>query len=192
VLQTAAVLPGVSSLCVFAGGRNIGIGSVAGGRVTVIDVESGATINEFAAYVESKYGSVALGAIAGSPAGDLILTGVSSSLLDGKYIGTPEQRSWDQSMSSTEAVRMFRVKDGAQIASFSAARGPIRQAMWDPKGRFVAFVDNERSLFLWAPWADISYKKINLPGKTLSLAIAPDGGRIAVTTDHGIRVYSIN
>ena len=87
---------------------------------------------------------------------------------------------------------MFRVKDGAQIASFSAARGPIRQAMWDPKGRFVAFVDGDRGLFLWAPWADTSYKKVDLPSKTLSLAVAPDGRRMAVTTDHGVRVYSIH
>jgi hypothetical protein len=87
---------------------------------------------------------------------------------------------------------MFRVKDGSLFASFTEAIGPIRQAMWDPKGRYVAFIDNKNGLFLWAPWKDTGYKTIEVPNLSLSLAVSPDGDRIAVTTYHGVRVYSIN
>jgi WD40 repeat protein len=192
VLQTTKVLPGISSLCVFANGRLLGVGSILGGRISVIDMSTGAAVSELQAYEESKYGSVSLGAIAGSPAGDLIMAGVSSGLLHGDFRGTPEQRAWDEAMSSTDAVRIFRTKDGMRLATFSAAKGPIRQAMWDPKGHFVAFVDNQRGLFLWAPWIGPDYKKIDLPSKTLSLAISPHGDHIAVTTDRGVRVYSLH
>ena len=162
------------------------------GRLVILDSLSGATITEIRAYEDSKYGVVSLGVIAGSPTGDLILTGVSSGALNGgEYYNTREQRAWDNAMSSTEAVRVFRVKDGARVASFPAARGPIRQAKWDPKGRYVAFVDNDRGLFFWVPWKGLSYKKINLPTRTLALSISPDGDRIAVTTDSGARVYSV-
>jgi WD40 repeat protein len=193
VVHTTALLQGAPSLCVFANGRLIGAGSVAGGHVSILDTKTGVIVEDFPAYEESKYGSSLLGAIAGSPAGDLIMVGATSTVLNGgEYWGTPEQRAWAEARDSTEAVRLFRVKDGSRIATFSAAKGPIRQAMWDPKGRFVAFVDNQRGLFLWAPWVGPDYKKIDLPSKTLSLAISPNGDRIAVTTDHGVRVYSIH
>lgn len=150
-------------------------------------------VSEIRAYERSKYGAVSLGVIAGSPSGDLILTGVSSGMLNGgEYHNTPEQRAWDNSMSSTEAARMFRVKDGAWIASFAAARGPIRQAKWDPRGRYVAFVDNHGGLFFWAPlWKNHSYQRVDLRTRTLTLSISPDGDRVAVTTDTGARVYTI-
>ena len=192
LLRTTAVPYSVSSLCLFAHGRLLGLGTVNSGRLVILDSLSGATITEIRAYEDSKYGVVSLGVIAGSPTGDLILTGVSSGALNGgEYYNTREQRAWDNAMSSTEAVRVFRVKDGARVASFPAARGPIRQAKWDPKGRYVAFVDNDRGLFFWVPWKGLSYKKINLPTRTLALSISPDGDRIAVTTDSGARVYSV-
>jgi hypothetical protein len=53
-------------------------------------------------------------------------------------------------------------------------------------------VDNARSLFLWTPWKGNVFKKVDLGSPTLSIAISPDGDRIAVTTDRGIRIYSIN
>jgi hypothetical protein len=53
---------------------------------------------------------------------------------------------------------MFRVKDGAELASLKA-QDPIRQAAWDPQGRFVAFVDNAKGLYLWAPWRTPAYIK---------------------------------
>src|SRR5207302_1274967 len=83
-------------------------GAANSGRLVILDSLSGATITEIRAYEDSKYGVVSLGVIAGSPTGDLILTGVSSGALHGgEYYNTREQRAWDNAMSSTEAVRVF-------------------------------------------------------------------------------------
>jgi len=192
LLRSIAVPLVLSSLCVFGNGRFLGLGTVNSGQIVVVDPISGATVTDVRAYEDSKYGFVSLGAIAGSPAGDLILSGVGSRALNGgEYLNTPEQRAWDSSMSSTEAVRLFRVKDGARVATFPFAHGPIRQAMWDPKGRYVAFVDDNRGLFLWAPWRRDGYRKVELQGETLALAVSPDGDQIAVTANRGVRVFSL-
>jgi len=191
-LHTDQIRSGVSSLCVLGEGRFLGLGLTSAGHIAVLDAVSGAVINEFPAYEESKYGMFALTAVAGSPAGDLIMTGVGLVVLRGEFRSSTEQLAWAKSMNSTDAVRMFRVKDGKLIASFTDATAPIRQAMWDPRGRYVAFVDNARSLFLWTPWNGSVFKKVDLHSPSLSLAISPDGDRIAVTIDQGVRVYSIN
>jgi hypothetical protein len=66
--------------------------------------------------------SISLGAVAGSPKGDLIMAGVGgTSVNGGEFYGTPEQRAWAEAIDSNGAVRMvrmFHVRDGAQIAAF--------------------------------------------------------------------------
>ena len=185
VVQTMKVLPGVGSLCVFGGGRLIGLGTIAGGRISVRDLVSGITVKEIQAYEESPYGDLELRTVAGSPAGDLVMTGVGLVFLKGTR---KEYEAW---AASIESARVFRIQDGARIASFSGARTPVRQAKWDPKGRYVAFVDSGDGLFLWEPSIG-SVKKVHVPGASLSLDIAPDGDRIAVTTNKGVSVYSVN
>ncbi len=185
VVQTMKVLPGVGSLCVFGGGRLIGLGTIAGGRISVRDLVSGIPVKEIQAYEESPYGDLELRTVAGSPAGDLVMTGVGLVFLKGTR---KEYEAW---AASIESARVFRIQDGARIASFSGARTPVRQAKWDPKGRYVAFVDSGDGLFLWEPSIG-SVKKVHVPGASLSLDIAPDGDRIAVTTNKGVSVYSVN
>lgn len=189
VLQTAKFVPGVTSLSVFGEGRLLGLGSISGGHIGVLDFRTGVVVHQIPAYEESKYGSFTLGAIAGSPGGDLIFAGVGSMLLKGEYRDSPDQRKWADSLDS---VRLLRVKDGSRVAALSSARVPIRQAVWDPKGRYVAFIDSAQGLFLWAPWRNLDCKKVDLPSPTLSVAVAPDGNEIAVTTNRGVRVYSIS
>jgi WD40 repeat protein len=195
-VQTMKVLPGVSSLCVFGSGRLIGLGTNIGGRITVMELASGLRVKEIQAYEESPYGNVGLGAVAGSPAGDLVMTGAGLVTVTAHLI-SKEQNLWGESkeqkawVASIEPARVFRIQDGARIASISGARAPIRQAKWDPKGRYVAFVDSADGLFLWAP-STRSVERVHVPGASLSLDIAPDGDRIAVTTNKGVSVYSVH
>jgi len=186
-VQTMKVLPGVSSLCVFGGGRLIALGTIIGGRIIVMELASGLPVKEIQAYEESPYGNVQLGAVAGSPTGDLVMTGAGLVTETGNLVST-EQKAW---VASIEPARVFRIQDGARFASISGARAPIRQAKWDPKGRYVAFVDSGDGLFLWAP-STRSLERVPVPGASLSLDIAPDGDRIAVTTNKGVSVYSVN
>jgi len=82
--------------------------------------------------------------------------------------------------------------DGSTIADFARATLPIWQAAWDPKGRYVAFVDNGRHLFLWQPAAATSsFAQVDLPTNATALAISPSGDRIAVGGGTGVIVFSI-
>jgi WD40 repeat protein len=191
VIYTKKVLPGIGSLCVFADGKLIGVGSMSSGLVSILDAKTGDTVRELSAYPDSEYGFFSVGAIAGGPSADLVFVGIGAGVLSGKYSSTAEQRAWDTAMSSTNAAQIIRLKDGAKIASFDVAKAPIRHASWDPQGRFVAFVDHSSGLFLWAPWASSGYLRLDLPSPALSVAVSPDGRRVAVTTDHGVRVYSV-
>jgi hypothetical protein len=187
VLTTARVDSLIGSLCLFANGNDLGLGTY-GGTLTILNSKSGAPLVDIRAYEESKYGDVEVGAIAGDPKGELILAGAGSITLSGPDPQSPEHLAW---LDSLETIKMFRVKDGAELASLKA-QDPIRQAAWDPQGRFVAFVDNAKELYLWAPWRTPAYKRIELPTKTLSLAISPRGDRLAVATDYDVAVYSIH
>jgi hypothetical protein len=178
----------ISSLCIFGNSRLVGVGT-GKGRISAFDAGTGTVVSQIQAYDEPKFGSLGIDAIAGSPDGKLLFAGVGQVNLDGPYYQVPEALSWQ---SSVEPARILRVSDGSRSASFTDARRPIRQAAWDPLGRFVAFIDNTASLFLWSTTAPGSYMKINLPSGSLYLSIAPDGRRIAITTDKGVRVISIN
>jgi WD40 repeat protein len=90
------------------------------------------------------------------------------------------------------AAQVFQLTDGVRRAAFDLATPDIRRAAWDPNNRFVAFVDNGSHLFLWQPLArQMSYIKIDLPSSAWSLAISPDGFRIAVSSEGGVIIYEI-
>jgi WD40 repeat protein len=189
VLWTTAIANGVFSLCAFDDGRLLAAGSNQG-QVSVLDAMSGNLVHQFHAYEESKFGILSIGAIAGSPDGRLILAGVGSAMF-GSTGSTAEAQSW---LNSVEPARVLRAEDGTLLAAFNGpAKLPIRQAAWDPNGRFVAFIDNANGLFLWQPMAGGgSYKKVEVADLGLSLAIAPDGRHLAVTEKQGVRIFSIN
>ena len=88
-------------------------------------------------------------------------------------------------------VRIFRTEGGQLVASFPMTN-EAEQAVWDPRGRYVAFVDNKRDLIIWRPFAaTLSYEKITLPSDGYALAISPDGSAIAATTETGVIVFDV-
>jgi WD40 repeat protein len=188
-VQTLKIDRGVFSLSLFNGGMQAVVGSTHG-YIAVLDTLSGQLINSFHAYEESQFGTIVVGAIAGSPDGKLLLAGIGQANLNGSFNRSPEAMAWE---SSLEPVRLFRASDGMKLASFTAAKFPIRSAAWDPKGRYAAFVDNSGGLFVWQPLqGGQSYTEIQLSSPSLALAISPNGERIAVTTSHGVSIYSLN
>ena len=187
-ITSAKVLPGVSSLCVFANGRRIAVGKGISGAIAVLDPKTGANVSEVQAYENSPFGTISVDAIAGSPDGDLIFAGLGLIGSNGN-VAAKQQSDWEQSLNS---ARMLRVQDGRVFASLDSPQAPIRQAKWDPKGRFVAFVDNAKGLFLWSPWTkDGAPKRVDLPSRSLALDFSLDGKLLAVATDRGVRIFSI-
>ncbi len=108
-LTTARVDSIVGSLCLFANGADLGLGTY-DRTLTILNAKSGAPVTDIRAYEKSQYVNVAIGAIAGDPKGELILAGAGSIVLLGPYNRSPEQLAW---VDSVETVKMFRVKDGA-------------------------------------------------------------------------------
>jgi WD40 repeat protein len=163
------------------------------GSVWILDPVTAAVRHRFQAYDRSKFGDFNINAIAGSPDGRLILAGVEGLTINGAFYGTAEQKAWSASLAR-EPVRMLRGSDGARVASLTAPKEPIREAAWDPKGRYVAILDNGGGLFIWRPpFSARSYEKITLGrSNTLGLAISPDGDRIAVPATDGVSVYQLS
>ncbi len=194
ILRTAMIDYGIFSLSIFGDGRLLVIGSGLG-RVAVLDALSGERPHEFHAYDESEFGDINVGAVAGSPDGNFLLAGVGQVSISGMYSRAPDKvKAWAESRAwadSIEPVRIVRT-NGEKVVAFTAAKTPIRQAVWDPKGRYVSFVDSAGGLFVWQPMVPgMAYKRISLASSTFALAVSPDGGRIAVTTDHGVKVFTV-
>jgi WD40 repeat protein len=179
----------VSSLALFPDGRRLAVGGLAHGHFHIVDTASAQATADVAAYV-TKFANISIGAIAVSPDAEFVVTGFGLATIPGEYHGAPEARTWYQLVPP--AISVWRVSDGFHVAGFGGVRDPVRQVAWDPKNRFVAFVDSGSTLFIWRPAAaGDNVQRISLSGDTMSVAVDPSGDRLAVTYGGGVRVYRI-
>jgi WD40 repeat protein len=172
VVHAYPMLDGATALNLFAGGREIVAGSF-NGEVETWDLSSNQPPRRLTAFPGGR-GAPMVEAVAGSPDGRLIFAGGGS--------GIP-------------AV-VLRSSDGAKVATFPyGADQEIRQAAWDPKGRYLAILDNGNNLVLWRPESPTaSYVKIALPGlqgTMASFAISPDGAHLAAWAGNGVVIFSV-
>jgi len=159
-------------------------------HVAIVDSTSGKTLKEFQPN-DPKVDEGSVSGIAVSPQGDLLLIGMSSRM-----------------------IRILRVNDGTQVAALTDPGTGIRQgqAVWDPKGRFVAVVDGD-GLIVWQPQIPgENFIKIRFssPPKTfyafdaerfvtmdvtagyfVTLAITRAGKALAVTHGDSVTVFNI-
>jgi WD40 repeat protein len=134
----------VASLALFPDGRRLAVGGLTRGHFYIVDIASARIIADVAAYV-TKFANVSVGAIAVSPDAEFVVTGFGLTTIPAEYYRAPEARTWEQSVPP--AVSIWRVSDGSHVAGFGAVGHPVRQVAWDPKNRFVAFVDSASTLF---------------------------------------------
>lgn len=178
-----------TSFGIFGAGQLIVVGST-DGSVTVVDLTGKSPPRRIQAFDDDpNLGEVWIGGAAGSPDGQLVFAGA-------KVVMHGSAPEFLKSASAIPTARVLRASDGLQVATFRYPASPgganVGQAAWDPLGRYVAFVDADNHLYLWRPLASqTSYAKIVLPSRPEALAISPDGRRIAVGTETGIEVYSV-
>ena len=128
-----------------------------------------------------------------SPDGNYLLTIAGGGGENGN-VNKAEADAWDM---SRDDIRIWRLSDGALVASFekavpNASSKPIRQGIWDPKGRYVAFTDFNARLFLWQPMTPGGgYTTFDMPRTAYSLAAAPDGNSLAVAQGDGVTIFNI-
>jgi hypothetical protein len=173
------------SLCFFPDGQQLAIGKN-GAHFSIVDYTTGQTMHEYLAEEKPDINDN-ISAIAVSPRGDLILTGLNRLTAEGSEL--PATKEWQS--SSHPIVSIWHASDGKQIASFTDPNEEVWHVAWDPKGRFVAFTESD-SLILWQPEAtSINFTRIRISQLGNALAISPDGKSLAVTSGTDVFVYTI-
>lgn len=102
---------------------------------------------------------------------------------DGTMLAAVTIKTSESSVESIwDGMRVFRIADGAQIASHSSPQHSSPDpVLCDPKGRFIAFFDGLDVVRLWNPTVyadnDVSIRLRPLPG---GIALSPDGQWLAI------------
>jgi WD40 repeat protein len=115
---------------------------------------------------------------------------------DGSMLAVAERGSAEGHASKrwiAVALHVFRLSDGVEVARREQPRdGSVRSIAWDPRGRFLAFLDGE-TVHLWKPPArEATDVTIRLKSEIVGgMAISPDGKHLAVGDGYAIDVFRI-
>jgi hypothetical protein len=105
---------------------------------------------------------------------------------------------------AAKAIRIFRLSDGAQVASRTAfSHGPYcaesrddcglnSPILWTPNGRFLIFPDDYHMIRLWNPFAGAGEDAtIKTRYFERGLALSPDGVGLAISNGNFVSVFRI-
>jgi WD40 repeat protein len=178
----------VASLAFFKGGNKIAVGALGHGRVLIASTHSPHVVSDYSLY-DVPFIQPSIGAIAVSPDGTTFLTGIGLITISGQFDRGRAQVSSLESQSP--AVSVWRSDNGSFVRGLPETMAPVRQAVWDPSGRFVALIEKD-NLVLWPLNShDAAVRRFSLPGSASSVAITANGARIAVAHANGVTVFRI-
>jgi WD40 repeat protein len=96
---------------------------------------------------------------------------------------------WEQALGNTVQIRS--VDDGRLLARMPGEAMSVDDLVWDPLDRFIA-VSNGDAVFLWHRQnGQVAIRSYDEAGLIHSLAICPDGSRLAVATGDSIQIFRI-
>jgi len=119
----------------FPSGNYYVIGSSLG-KVVVFNATTGQIIRTIQAYKVIPCCSTGIGDITLDQKGEFLLIGSESPSIHQEEAAV----LWKKSFAP---VQIWRVSDGKLVASFTQSASEINALVWDPKGRYVAFLDTE-------------------------------------------------
>jgi WD40 repeat protein len=134
----------------------------------------------------------AASAIAFNPDGSMIAAGSSGTQgvdrsPDGRIKSVPLN-------NSNSPLRIFKVDDGALLASYGNSAAITSGLAWSPDGRFVAFITGHRVLHIWNPFQTDNLERIidlSATQRSGPIALSPDGTMLAVGVGQSVRIYEI-
>jgi WD40 repeat protein len=178
-----------SRMCTFDEGNYLATVSMHG-TVSIFNLKDGLLLKSFQVFEDPVNGILHMSNISVNKMGNTLFAGVDGLSWNGAGYRSTEAADAERNIGQ---AKIIGVDDGAVHASFKSADAPIRASAWDPKGRFVSFVDNAGGLFFWWNRSDRfdDYQRLSVERPNLSLAISPDGTLLAVATGRGVAVFSI-
>ncbi|WP_198028175.1 WD40 repeat domain-containing protein [Bradyrhizobium murdochi] len=93
-----------------------------------------------------------------------------------------------------EPLRVFRVADGALVASLGLFPGGIArtQLVWSPKGNYLGFLDGVGDIRFWDPFrpgASAPVTRMGLHSRTLRFS--KDGSQLVANFEGGVKVFDV-
>jgi len=94
--------------------------------------------------------------------------------------GSPAPGPNQGQLSAPDGINIYRTSDGALVAEDTDRMGWVLSMAWRAPDNLIAFVTFDQTLQVWNPWrADNGSKTFQIGYGTDSVAISPDGSRIA-------------
>jgi len=176
----APVHTGVSAMAFSPDGAHFAMGFW-NGSVVIATIGNSVSTHMMPGFGGAPGVSLSVGCIAFRPDSNQILIGSGI----GNYMN-PE------AAEESAELRILDIESGEVVVKKATSSSLIRAAAWTQGGRHVWFVDGTPRLFRWrAGHRDSQLDSFALPGRTMSLAVANDGIRMAVTVGHSVRVFDI-
>jgi WD40 repeat protein len=92
-----------------------------------------------------------------------------------------------------DPVRVYRISDGALVASETGFLEPIYEIAWSPRGHLIAYIAGDATLHFWNPAHPTDPDKtVQLGRYATSLAFSPDGGQLAASDRYDLTILQLD
>jgi WD40 repeat protein len=152
-----------SSTAVAPDGKSLAIGNP-GGKIAILDVESGALIRRIDAYPKPEL-AVGISHLAFSPDGQLLATGPTGTLVSKAPPADP--------------VRIWQINDGKLHSSIEGKFGSLYGMAWSPDGESLAFSASDKTVYVWHLQTGLA-KVASFPQQPFAVGFSPDGKRLGI------------